>query len=951
VTILKACLVAMLFFIVAMMFPIVAWGQLTFLPADPPRRLDAVVAGQLKVRVSYGLPLALHADVLREHGLKVVRALLPYQQSLTYSASMNVVKPQKRTTAVSEDAYVLEEPLLRTYVVSYDDLTMEPERKGRKLLNSCALIEVVEPVYVNQLCAIPNDSLIKEQRMLATISVFEAWDIEPGSDSVLIGISDSGILQSHEDLADALYVNVGEIPDNGIDDDGNGYVDDYRGYNFCTPDDMTPRGNTFNKREGHGTAVAGICGAVTNNTLGIAGVAGRCKLVPMKTMPDNSGGIVYGYESIVYCALNGIKIVNCSWGGMSKSCIDESVIRYAIARDVAIVAASGNHGTSSPFYPCAYRGVLGVGVSDASDYVIGMSGIGPTVDIMAPGEGTKATSNDGTYGGFCCTSGAAPIAAGVLGLVRSKYPALTAIEACALVRETSKPNPWKLIPLNKDSLLLPMGRLDALRAVTMPPDSMPSIEFDTLIVATKNGQSRWTVGDTVAIELHYTSVLAPFTISEIRNFKLTSAATIGVKIISPQVINVTNSIAHNQQFVLGGISAVITAATDTSTFIVADLIGTTKSGAGFVRRLQIPVTPSAAFTNLSNDVAALSVGDRGRIGNTDLDRGQGVGFNYRSWCGQLYEGGLMVGSRNRVVDAVRGVRKNNDHFLPKKRFVAPSPLTSIVTDADAPDSMKLGIEITQSVYLAEKDSGVFVCDISIKNISDSVISDVAAAYFFDWDLGAQPASNFTLLDSVGMHGAVQFARTTNPNEPVVLCAVSSVYSDSRPIAVGVDNTLTYNGFPAKLKYDFLMSGTSSQESATKDIAVITGMRFTSGIWPGYTKTYRQVIVIDTALDRAKAMLKKYAQPTHEASALQIGPVAPTPSVNVVFIPVKGALHTTSVLRVHDVNGREIITQPVLDVESEYQVVDLDISHLATGTYNVTVDTGSQILRTPLIVIK
>lgn len=940
-----------LLFLGLVLLPALAWGQLTILPPNPPARLDAVVQGQLKIRIAYGVPRQLHVDILGEYGLKKVRGVLPYELSLTYANSMNVVRRFGSQRGVNEEALRFEEPLLRSYVVEYYDLQLTPEQKCARLMSSCSLLEIVEPVIVSQITAVPNDSLVSSQKMLETISVFKAWDIEPGSDSVLIGISDSGVLQEHEDLADALFVNTNEIPDNGIDDDGNGFIDDYNGYNFCTKDDGTKPGNTFNNREGHGTAVAGICGAVTNNAIGIAGIAGKCKLVALKTMPDNSGGIVYGYESILYCALNGIHVVNCSWGSMSKSCIDESVVRYALSRDVAVVAASGNHGTASPFYPCSYRGVLGVGVSDATDFVVSMSGIGPTVDVMAPGEGTKATSNDGTYGNFCCTSGASPIAAGVLGLVRSKYPKLTAIEANALVRETAAPSPWKLIPSNKDSLLLPMGRLDALRAVSMRPDSLPSMEFDTLEIAATNGSVRWTKGDTLSVAITFTSVLAPFTISEIRDVKLTSAAAVGVKILSAPVISVEKSIAHNQQFTLGGITVEVTSETDTATYIVATLVGKTMAGEVFTKRIQMPITPSAAFTTLSNDVLRLSVGDRARIGNTDLDRGQGAGLTYRSWCGQLYEAGLMVASNQRVVDAVRGVRKNNDHFRPKKRFVTPSPLTSIVSDADAPDTMMLGILVEQSVQLATADTGVFVNDITIKNVSDSVISDLAVAYFMDWDLGAQPANNYTTLDTVATHSAVQAVATPVQGEPVVLSAVSSEFSDASPISVGMDNTETYSGFTAASKFEYLVSGTSRQHAPVGDVAVVSGMRFTDGIRPGFSKSFRQIIVIDTLESRAKQLLARYMGAENTPTTLSVGPIAPNPAQNTVYITVKGALQAIATMQVSDLNGRTVMSRSIEAGVSNVRIEVVDVSGLAQGIYRVSVVDGGHQASALLVVTR
>ena len=140
------------------------------------------------------------------------------------------------------------------------------------------------------------------------MQVFEAWDIFKGDSSIIIGIIDAGALQDHEDLVNSIWRNEGEIPENGIDDDNNGYIDDYNGVNFSYLDDGTDPASTFNVIE-HGTKVAGIAGATVNNKVGIAGIAYNCRIFPMKTSVNGSGNITHGFESMIYAAQNGIKVV------------------------------------------------------------------------------------------------------------------------------------------------------------------------------------------------------------------------------------------------------------------------------------------------------------------------------------------------------------------------------------------------------------------------------------------------------------------------------------------------------------------------------------------------------------------------------------------------------------------------------------------------------------------
>nr|MCU0329681.1 S8 family serine peptidase [Candidatus Kapabacteria bacterium] len=406
-------------------------AQPQILPADPPRRMDRVVADHLVVVFSASAVASTPLpELMRRNGFVEARPLLRFEQTVTSRLGMTL------GGGVSARLLSLEEQLMRTYCVRTIPNGLQPEDQASKVMSACGDVETAEPWYVAELTGmeLPNDTLAKDQELLSTLRMAETWAVQSGDTSVRIGISDSGVLQSHEDLKDNISVNIREVPDNGVDDDGNGYIDDYRGYNFASKDDSTAPGNTFNAREGHGTGTSGISSAVVNNVAGIAGVGGSCRFVPLKTMPDNRDGILYGYESIMYCAVNGIDVVNCSWGGFSRSCINERIVDYAFERGTIVVAAAGNHATTALFYPAAYREVLSVGVSEPDDSIAPMSGRGAFVDLMAPGNKTRTTSNSGGYGTFCCSSGASPIVAAAVGLLLSERPELRPRQAVALAR-------------------------------------------------------------------------------------------------------------------------------------------------------------------------------------------------------------------------------------------------------------------------------------------------------------------------------------------------------------------------------------------------------------------------------------------------------------------------------------------------------------------------------------
>ncbi|MFH1088786.1 MAG: S8 family serine peptidase, partial [Patescibacteria group bacterium] len=183
----------------------------------------------------------------------------------------------------------------------------------------------------------PNDPRFSEQINLNQVKVPPAWDVTVGNSNQVIAIIDTGVNSDHEDLLYRIWINNDETPNNGIDDDNNGYIDDYKGYNMSWTVDASAPDNTINT-DTHGTNVTGIAAATTNNGLGIAGVGYKCRFFPIKASKYGSTSIRYGYQSMIYAAIRGCKVLNCSWGSVKPfSDIDQTVVDFAIAHDMVIV--------------------------------------------------------------------------------------------------------------------------------------------------------------------------------------------------------------------------------------------------------------------------------------------------------------------------------------------------------------------------------------------------------------------------------------------------------------------------------------------------------------------------------------------------------------------------------------------------------------------------------------
>jgi subtilisin family serine protease len=280
--------------------------------------------------------------------------LLPLQLRIPYSSDQSArlqIKP----------AY---EKLSRTYTMSIPDgISISAVLKVLK--NEIELVEIAEPRFIEQPLFRPDDTYLVQQNFLNTIKAFEAWDIYAGDSSIVIGIIDNGFLQNHEDLKENISINRSEIENNGIDDDQNGFMDDYRGVNLAWPNDGTSAGSTYLDYDGHGTSVAGVASAAWNNAKGIAGVGAKCRFFPIKAGKEGSDRVEYGYEGILYGIMRGFPVLNCSWGSAnSYSEINQSIIDFAVERNVLIVAGSGNDNNRAPVYPASYRGVMSVGETD-----------------------------------------------------------------------------------------------------------------------------------------------------------------------------------------------------------------------------------------------------------------------------------------------------------------------------------------------------------------------------------------------------------------------------------------------------------------------------------------------------------------------------------------------------------------------------------------------------------
>lgn len=375
---------------------------------------------------------------------------------------------------------------------------------------------------------IPNDYGLSGRSMWGFDSVHapQAWDLQQGDSTVLAVTIDTGVDFNHPDLVQNIKINPLEdvnqnglfdaVDNNGIDEDGNGYIDDVIGWDFVTVsveeidsvavgEDYGPPDNTPMDVHGHGTHVCGSIAARTNNGIGVPAVSFNVKTLCLRsgfawwnTSQNRLAGSGYADDflpAIQYAVNRGARIISISFGGTSSYPPYQNVINFARANNCLVMAAAGNSNAQTLTYPAAYNGVMAVAALNTGNVKASFSNYGTWVDISAPGVNIWSTMvvnyyNANPYVAWQGTSMASPTAASVAALILSRRPAMTDdVLESILLSTAGNLNPYNPSYQN----LLGAGIVDAYAGVS-------AVQTRPIIVSVPNGNETWSIGSTYSIQ-------------------------------------------------------------------------------------------------------------------------------------------------------------------------------------------------------------------------------------------------------------------------------------------------------------------------------------------------------------------------------------------------------------------------------------------------------------------
>lgn len=672
-----------------------------------------------------------------------------------------------------------------------------------------------EPIVMDRPLQITSDPLASSQYYLENIKAYDAWGINNGDDDISVAIIDTGLDLDHEDLINNLWINEKD-PIDGVDNDENGYVDDYWGYDFADEDPDPTADQSV-----HGVRVGGIVGATSNNTLGMAGIGYNTKIAALKGFRSASGVSKGLFDAILYAAENGIDVLNLSWGSIRDPLQSEQdIINYAVLeKNVVVVAATGNEGGKSTaqdkFYPASYDNVLSVGGSNAADEKWSGSSYNHAVDLIAPAKDilSTVTGNEYSSSSGSGTSFASPMVAATAALVKAQFPTLSAQQIMERVRVTAD-DIYSVGDNSQYESKLGKGRLNAFRALS--ENNVKSIRAEVLQANTSIGPSLF-YGDTVRFQLQLTNYLSPvqrpsvYVSDENDHFTPQETSFFPQSLYSLEQVPLSFQIVLNEDL-----------EPESNVEVRLDYADGSYSDYQF-----LDITTSPDYIDFGNSNIKMTIAGDGKLGLVAYGNEIGTGITYQDDVLLKYTGILTATSAEQVADNVISnfsTLSREDDFTVRKFYKrSHHPFADHFGYSEFDDKVQ-GLIVEQSTISPEGNDFILIRYRIVNDSADPIVN-LTFGVFADWDLDSY-TENYAEY-----HLSKDYLFSRNSASSVF--AATKVFGEGT-VGYSALDLLNENGntedllasFTDESKYDFLVNQfipTAGTVGAGNDVAGIHGI--------------------------------------------------------------------------------------------------------------------------------
>lgn len=804
--------------------------------------------------------------------------------------------------------------------------------------------------FINRPCFSPNDTLNSSQWYLGAIKAYEAWDINKGDTNIVIAIIDTGSDMEHEDMKDDYALNHDD-PINGTDDDNDGYIDNYNGWDLANNDnDPSFRRDSAFSGNAHGLNVASIAGASTNNITGISGVGFNCRMLTIRADPDSTPGVLtVAFQGIVYAADQGAFIINNSWGSYSFSQLGQDIVNYAtINKGALVIAAVGNGlfsgpnagiGIETPFYPAAYENVLSVGALIENDTLKASSNFGYWVDIFAPGEHMFVASGISEYGVNGGTSMAAPVVAGVAALAKSQFPNYSPQQIMHQLLSTAD----NVEDANEPTLKgkMGVGRVNALEALRNT--SSPGIDFINRLITDKNNET-FSRGDTLFISGDFKNYLTS------ASNTTASISTIGNKL---KMLNGTIQ--------LGNIGTMDSSSNKSNPFIfvigseiafneiVVFEISIKANNDSYERKIHFELSINPDFLTVNENNLTVTLSSNGNIGFSGEDNTLGEGIKYLNGNSLLFDGSFMIGnSSNYIANLYRNENGRDNDFSIIEPIQSLSPeiadfkAQTIFNDGMLSASPLLEIVQTNFIFKEESLSNSIVYVFDVKNISSRELDNLHAGLFIDWDI--EDFSTNKVIYDIERKMGISYSTDTN-----LFVGVLSIEDQLNNFHYAIDNSQNGNGginivdgISDAEKFQLLSSNREQAGNINaqgNDIADVNSVGPFS-LAPDDSRLISFTIIVandlvelkeraDSASAKHEQILLSLAKPTLKEGTINIFPSPANESVSVNF-RIEQSENLS--LKVYDMQGKVVYERNNQFYTEGEHLIKLKTASWKTGVY-------------------